>query len=228
MSYLRDHVIVLKKEPFREQDRRVVMYGEEHGLLMAVARGSSLKDSKQAGHLEPFTEAEVMIAKGKVFDKLAVARSRGSEIRIPRRLSSYVFLGAFSDLVTSLTRPGMSDHRLFDLLQEVRAVSMILPEDLTIDRARFLLAGATLKLLDLVGFAPALEEEDREEALPPQSLTLLKFLRRFPLADALRVTTTTDVLRAASGFIEDAVRHTPLEHPPHGPATVRILLTPTR
>src|SRR5262249_25813712 len=151
---------------------RYVMYGREHGLLIAVARGSSLKASKQAGHLEPFTETEVMIAKGSAFDKLAVARARGSRIRIPRRLSSYALLGAFFDLVMSLTRPGISDDRIFDLLQDVRSVSIDLPEDVTPERVRLMLAGATLKLLDLIGFAPRLEDAGQ---LAPQAVTLLKF-----------------------------------------------------
>lgn len=221
MAYLRDRVIILKKEPFREQDRRYTLYGREHGLLVAVARGASLKSSKQAGHLEPFSEAEVMIAKGIAFDKLAVARSIGLARRVPAQLPSYIILGAFFDLVISLSRPGISDHRIFDLLTEVREVCASLPAELSLERSRLLLAGATLKLLDLLGFAPPLDE--RHE-LPEKSVTLLKFLRRFSLADALRVTATTDVLNAASAFIEDAVRHTPLDKPPHGPTTVLALL----
>src|SRR6266567_7926085 len=100
MPYLRDRVIVLSKEPFREQDRRYVMYGQEHGLLIAVARGASVKSSKQAGHLEPFCTSDVMIAKGSAFDKLAVAKMvdwpwRGSS----PRLEAYAVCGAFSELV---------------------------------------------------------------------------------------------------------------------------------
>lgn len=221
MAYLRDRAIVLKKEPFREQDRRYTLYGREHGLLVAVARGSSLKRSKQAGHLEPFSEAEVMIAKGAAFDKLAVARSVASAVRVVPRLPSYAILGAFFDLVVSLNRPGISDRRIFDLVSEMRDVCASLPAELSHDRARLLLSAATLKLLDLLGFAPPFGDD---EDLPAQSATLLKFLRRVPLADALRVTATTDVLNAASARIEDAVRHTPLTAPPHGPSTLRFLL----
>ena len=73
MPYIRDRVIVLRSESFREHDRRIVMFGLGHGLLSAVARGASAQQAKQGGHIVPFSEAEVLIAKGAAFDKLAVA-----------------------------------------------------------------------------------------------------------------------------------------------------------
>lgn len=221
MPYLRDRVIVLKKEPFREQDRRYTMFGFEHGLLIAVARGSSLKKSKQAGHLEPFSEAEVMIAKGSAFDKLAVARLIPAP-RFADQLSSYAIFGAFCSLVISLTRPAISEQKIFVLLSELRDVCASLLLELSVERARLVLAAATLKLLDLVGFAPPIEQVVRE--LPVQSVTLFKFLRRFPIADVLRVTAATDVLIATSSFIEGAIRETPVQSQPHGPTTLRSLL----
>ena len=43
VPYLRDRAIVLRNEPFREHDRKVVLFGMQHGLLEAVARGASRK-----------------------------------------------------------------------------------------------------------------------------------------------------------------------------------------
>lgn len=220
MPYLRDRVIVLKKEPFREQDRRYTMFGREHGFMVAVARGSALKKSKQAGHLEPFSESEVMIAKGSAFDKLAVGR-QVSAPKFPPNLSSYAVYGGFCDLVISLSRPGISDERIFELLIEVRAVCAGLLSELSPGRARLLLASATLKLLDLAGFAPPLDEALN---LPAPAITLIKFLRRFSVADALRVTAPLNILDTSSSFVEGAVSRTPLVSAPHGPLTVRSLL----
>lgn len=221
MPYLRDTAIVLKKEPFREQDRRYVMYGREHGLLTAVARGSSLKSSKQAGHLEPFSIIEVMIAKGSAFDKLAVARAQGPSRPPDVRLASFAILGAFHDLVVSLTRPGISDPQIFDLLHELRTVCFSFPSDPSPERSRLLFAAATLKLLDLTGFGPPIEVE--EDDLSHTAL-LLSFARKSPLADVIRVTATTDLLSTTASWIEDALRHTPLTQAPRGPLTIRALL----
>jgi len=221
VPYLRDRVFILKKEPFREQDRRIVMYGREHGLLVAVARGSSNASSKQAGHLEPFSEADVMIAHGKAFDKLAVA-SRVPDA-LPRfRLGGLAVLGAFSDLIASLTRPGIADPRIFDLYRDVREAASSLPDATTPERGRLLHAAASLKLLDLIGFAPT---ADRSSGLVSGPVKALAFMRRAPILDVLRLTVTTDVLEAACAFVDEAMRQTPLDRPPHGPTTIGALLS---
>jgi recombinational DNA repair protein (RecF pathway) len=217
--YLRDRVIVLKKDPYREHDRRYVMYGIEHGLLSAVARGASLPKSKQAGHLEPFSEAEVMIAKGVAFDKLAVAKLvPGSAVRDVQRSTSLVALttlGAFADLVIRLSRPGISDERIFELLKELVEVLSVLPSEPSADRSRFLHATAMLKLLDLIGFGPAIEMEDAQLA------TVLKFMRGAALSDILRVTASREILQNASSFVEEALTQAPLDADPHGVQTIR-------
>lgn len=225
MPYIRDRVIVLKKEPFREQDRRYVLYGRAHGLLTAVARGSASVRSKQAGHLEPLTVSDVMIAKGAAFDKLAVARA----VRAPRPASPGVHLaanavcGAACDLVTRLTRPGIADERIFDLLDELASATASMPAPPTPERARFLHGGVTLRLLDLLGFAPPIAQAE-EGTTPVAALVLVSFMRRATLSDLLRVTAPTDALLAASGFVTEALKQTPLEREPHGEGTIRALL----
>lgn len=218
--YLRDRAFVLKKEPFREQDRSYVMYGREHGLLYGVARGSSLRLAKQAGHLEPFSEIEVMIAKGRSFDKIAVARLIRRPSNLNRSLPALTVLGAFSSLIVSLTRPGISDSRIFYLLLELREACVSFSSNPSPERSRLLLAAATLKLLDILGFGPRLDP-----ASAVATTTLLKFMRRFPLADVLRITAAPHVLISAAEFIEESLRHTPLTSPPHGPKTLYALLT---
>lgn len=215
MSYLRDRVIVLKKEPFREQDRRYVMYGAEFGLLSAVARGASIASSKQAGHLEPFSESEVMIAKGAAFDKLAVAKRISAASLSPSTLTGIAVCGAFSDLLIRLIRPGISDVRIFSLIQElVQTVSQI--PDLSSDRARLLLSAATIQLLDHLGFGPPVPSPAQQGTTPVPALALVSFMRRSALVDTLRVTASVDVLRQSSGFVEEALKQTSLEHEPRG------------
>lgn len=220
MSYIRDTAIVLKKEPFRDHDRRYVLYGREHGLIVAIARGASRILSKQAGHLEPFHVAEVMVAPGRGFDHLAVARNLPGVSRPPfAHVASYAILGGLSDLIISLTRQGVSDDRIFNLVIEVSEMCVRLPEEPTLPRARFLAATATLQLIDLLGFGPSFADT----SLSPQALTLVRFMRRFPIADAIRVSALTDCFDEASSFVETSLRHTPLSIEPHTAKTIHAM-----
>lgn len=208
MSYVRDTVFILKNEPFREHDSRVTMYGRVHGKLAAVARGSRRWGAKQGGHLEPFSVAEVMIAHGASFDKLAVAR-RVQPVRM--HLPSFALCGAFVGLVDAFVHPHVPEAALYDLLIELRAVLADEPV-VSADRARFLLAGATLKLLDILGYAPVLEDK------------ILKFMRQAGLEELKRLTAAPETLQAAGAAIEEALRHTPLQREPHGAKTLAALL----
>lgn len=156
MPYIRDRAIILRSDPFREHDRRVVMFGMQHGLLEAVARGASAAQAKQAGHVVPLTEAEVLVAKGAAFDKLAVARTIHASRLLRRRLGALAFVGGFFDLFVRLQRPGIVDVELYALLSEVLALADALPDEPSLDRARLLYAAASLKLMDRMGFAPPL------------------------------------------------------------------------
>ncbi len=221
MPYLRDTVIVLKKEPFREQDRRYVMYGREHGLLSAVARGSSVRTSKQAGHLEPFSISEVMIAKGAAFDKLAVARL--TRAFTGDTVAAFAICGAAADLAVRLLRPGIADDRLFDLVSDLLRMAEALPSEPSPERAQLLLAAATLKFLDLLGYAPRIEPA-LADTTPVPALAVVSFLRGAAFVDILRLTGTTDVFEAACGFVAEALEAAPLPQAPHGPRSLAAVL----
>lgn len=156
MSYLRDRAVVLKKEPFREHDARVTLYGQTLGKMSAVARGSERWEAKQLGHLEPFSEVEMLIAKGAAFDKLAVARVVSPRPRLRVHLGSIAIAGAFFDVVDRLTRPGIVDEDLYRLLTDVLDLADVSDAQPSSERGRLLFAAACLKSLDILGFAPQL------------------------------------------------------------------------
>lgn len=211
MSYIRDTVIVLKNEPYREHDAWVVMYGRTNGKMEAVARGARRWEAKHRGHIEPFSEVEVMIAKGAAFDKLAVARLVRPRHLLRAELTRLTVAGAFFDLTEQLTRPGMNDPSVYDLLCETLDV-LEAASSLSPDRSRFLLAAASLKLMDALGYAPDFSER------------LLKFMRSQPLKELLRLTAPVSAFRAASQAVEQALEQTPLSSEPHGQKTVAAYL----
>ena len=226
MPYLRDTAFILKKEPVNEHDRRYILYGRDHGLLTAVARGTSLRTSKQAGHLEPFTEAEIMIAKGRAWDKLAVARNVSEEgvVRLQlRTIGAMAVMGAFCDLVASLTRSGVCDARIYDLIKDTRLACVKMDSVASSTRASFIFSGSALKLLDLLGYAPIANESINQDVRK-----LVAFARKFPLTEALRITAAPIVFNEFSYFVESALSHAPLEKKPHGFKTVSVIASPSR
>lgn len=158
MSYLRDRVIVLKNEPFREHDSWLTFYGQQHGKLIAVARGARRWEAKQLGHLEPLSEAEVMIAQGQAFDKVAVATTVSVRHQLRSRLSSLVIAGTMSSLVERLTHPGVADQTVYHLLIDLFHFLDQLPAEPSPERSRLFTASMTLHLLDTLGYALQLEQ----------------------------------------------------------------------
>jgi DNA repair protein RecO (recombination protein O) len=254
MSYLRDTAIILKAEPFREQDTWVTMYGREHGKLIAVARGARRMSAKSLGHLQPCSEVEVMIAKGAAFDKLAVVQVVRPRVELRQCLEGMALAGAFVDALERLTRPAFADRDIHTLLVEVLDTSACLKAEMSPLRGQVLFAAASLKLLGLLGYAPSLDACARcrgtieamwltSEAsgfvcgscirttvgrvhgpLPGRTDSLVRFLRAASLADILRVTANRDQLLAAIQTVDGAFHHAPLSTAPHGSVTVQALL----
>lgn len=158
MSYLRDTVIILRHEPFREHDARITMFGRTLGKRMAVARGARRMEAKHLGHLEPLSEVEMMIAQGIAFDKIAVARLVRPRQTLRQDLAGLAIGGAYAHLVELMTRPDAPDEVLYDLLREILELASGLQSFPSVPRGRLVFAAATLKLLDLSGYAPHFDE----------------------------------------------------------------------
>lgn len=221
MSYVRDHVYILKTAPFREHDVWVSMYGREHGKMEAVARGIRSWRAKQRGHLEPLTLVDVMVAKGVTFDKLAVAHAVSAQTDLRQRLGAMVMIGSFAHLLDSLTRPGISDPELFYLLEELMQAWRSSQREPTPERTRLLYAAAASKLLDTLGYGPVYETS----RLSDEANKLLAMLPQMSLSLTLSVTAPSSVFNEVSSMVERALENAPLRDRPHGPATIVSLLT---
>lgn len=68
--------LVLRRHNLGEADRIVTFITPDRGKLKAVARGVRRIGSRQAGHLELFSEVELMLAEGRNLDIITSARLR--------------------------------------------------------------------------------------------------------------------------------------------------------
>lgn len=65
MSLTKTKGVIIRATNLREADRILEIYSDELGKIRAVARGVRKIQSKLAGHLEPFTYVDLMLAKGR-------------------------------------------------------------------------------------------------------------------------------------------------------------------
>lgn len=221
MPYLRDTAYVLKSEPYREHDAWITLYGRNHGKMEAVARGVRTWKAKQRGHLEPLTKTDVMIAVGTSFDKLAVAHAVNAQTDLRKGLDAMAMLGSFSHLVDHLTRPGVADPEVFHLLDELATTWRGAVREATSDRARFLYAVSSFRLMSCLGYAPSFERID----LSDDARRLMQVLPEMPLAFALAVTAPTVALNEVAAVVEKALERTPLAEHQHGSRTISAILS---
>ncbi len=254
MSYIRDEVVVLKKMSIREWDRQYFLYGREHGLLFAVARGAMKPSAKQASQLEPFTFADVMIAKGRAYDHLAVA-VRGKANKRFNAVGAFAVAGAFSDLCLKLLKPGVADERIYRLWLELAGILAQFKAEISPLRAQLLFSAVSLRLLDLLGYGPFFKacsvcgeaqgptevfyapernsivcldcRKDISEALirvPAHAMNLLQFLRSASLTDVMRVTAKVDLIETVVVMTREICKHAPLDFEPHGFTSIQKLI----
>jgi DNA repair protein RecO (recombination protein O) len=150
----RTESIVIKKEPWREFDRLYTLYTRRAGKLKVMAKGSRRFQSKLAAHLEPFLLTDVMIARGRQFDKLAGSDGLTIFSRLGRDLNKIALLNYCFEILDELTGFGQADERIFHLAREMLALAdenHLSPEKSVLAAKIFI-----LKLLGYLGYEPEL------------------------------------------------------------------------
>lgn len=110
--------IVLKREPFRENDSRISVYSREKGKLELVARGTKKIGSKLAGHIEPFNLVDLMIIRGKQFDYVGTALNAHFFYDLKSDLNKILFAGKVLGEVNTILKPGIQDEIIFNALND--------------------------------------------------------------------------------------------------------------
>ena len=97
--------IVLKRRDQGEADRLLTVLARERGKVTLLAKGVRRQASRKAGHLEPFTYVELLVAKGKSLDIVTQAETVEAH-----RQSARGFVAQFVGLLCRRTgrrvRPG--------------------------------------------------------------------------------------------------------------------------
>jgi DNA repair protein RecO (recombination protein O) len=154
--------IILKRRDYQENDRLFYIYTKEHGKIELVAKGTKKITSKLNSYLEPFYLADLMIAKGKVFDKLANANiiKTYNNLRTDKDLAGFFIINYLSEVINNLILGQTPQNRKYDLLLELLD---ILDNEVQKSRGNkkdwllFLTNIYILKFLNLLGYRPEIQ-----------------------------------------------------------------------
>lgn len=146
----RVQAIVLRHRDYGETDRMLVLFTLERGKLTAIAKGVRKLHSRKAGHLEPFTQVNLQLARGR--DLMIITQAETIEAFLPLRED--LRLPTYASYVVELL-----DRFTYEE-GENRAIYRTLMHTLTrlcsFDDPDLVVRYYELRLLDLSGFRPQL------------------------------------------------------------------------
>ncbi|HTM68563.1 MAG TPA: DNA repair protein RecO [Candidatus Binatia bacterium] len=237
MATYRDKGIVLRTKTLRDADRHYVVFTETHGKVLLLAKGSRRGKSKMAPHLGSFGVVDLMVAKGRIVDRLA-----GAGLATPYRslidsLEKTALAQGVLLAVDAMTKRELPEPRIFALLAEWLAALDAGPAP-DPGRRHVLFDAAIGKLMDVLGFAIDLKrcvrcrnplvpegnavnviaggiecagcKDPGAASVSPEAIKALRFLRAEPFASAPSLRLPSGVRREV-GFITDLMLTTHLE-----------------
>jgi DNA repair protein RecO (recombination protein O) len=148
----RTPAVILKRMDLGEADRIVTLFSRDEGKIRAVAKGVRKTTSRAAGHLEPFTVADVLLAVGRELDVISQADTLESFRTIREDLDLTTHAYYLAEVVDLLTEDKHENRPVFEILvQGLHALTQ------TSD-VRLVLVAFHLNLLDALGYRPELRE----------------------------------------------------------------------
>jgi len=146
----RVEAIVLRHTDWGEADRLLWLFTREIGKVKVVAKGVRKPRSRKAGHLEPFTRVELLLAYGRDLPIVTQAEAKETYLELREDLVRVGYASYIIELLDRFTYEEGENFALYRLLSET--LSRINMEKDTAFAVRYY----EVRLLDLVGFRPQL------------------------------------------------------------------------
>jgi DNA repair protein RecO (recombination protein O) len=146
----RVEAIVLRHTNWGEADRLLWLFTREIGKIQVVAKGVRKPRSRKAGHLEPFTRVELLLARGRDLPIITQAEAKDVYLTLREDLVRVGYAAYVIELLDRFTYEEGENNSLYRLLSET--LSRLNSEDQPAFGVRYY----EVRLLDLVGFRPQL------------------------------------------------------------------------
>lgn len=147
---IRTKAVVLRRQNLGEADRLITVYTPAHGKLKAIAKGVRRPQSRKAGHLEPFMQVDLLVARGRDLDVVTQAEGIETYVNLRQDLELLTLAAYVVELLDRFTIERDENRSLFRLLIN------------TLDRLNqgaepdAVLRYYELRLLELTGYRPEL------------------------------------------------------------------------
>jgi DNA repair protein RecO (recombination protein O) len=145
--------IALKRMDYGEADRIITIMTPDRGKIRVLARGVRRSTSRMAGHLELFSDAHLMLARGRELDTVTQASTVEPFRHLREDMTCVSYAYHIGELVDSLLQDHDPHAEVFRLLLEALAAL-----DSAVEAPDLIARHFELHLLDLVGFRPELGE----------------------------------------------------------------------
>lgn len=110
--------IVLKRRDMGEADRLLTVFTRDRGKLTLLAKGVRRQASRKAGHIEPFTCTDLLVAKGKSLDIVTQAETVAAHRHLREDLWRSSWAYYVVELADAFVQEADPNALLFDLLLE--------------------------------------------------------------------------------------------------------------
>lgn len=149
----RTPAIILKRRDFGEADRLLTILTPEHGKVDVIAKGARKATSTKTGHVELFTRADMLIHRGRDLGIATQVEMTEPFLALREDLQRGAYANYAGELLDRFTAAGDDDlHDVFHLLLRT------LQDLCTDDDPRLVMRYYEMRLLDLVGFRPELNQ----------------------------------------------------------------------
>jgi DNA repair protein RecO (recombination protein O) len=223
----RVEAVVLRHHDYGEADRLLTLYTRQLGKTRVLAKGARKIASRKAGHIEPFTQVKLQLARGR--DMLLVTQADTVDAYLPLR-ENLMLTGQASYVLELLDRFTYVDE--IENPSTYRLLTDTLARLASNDDPWLVIRYYEMRLLDLLGFRPQLiqcvncgreiKAEDQffsfraggvicprcGQGLPqlkPISVETLKYLRHFQRSnyrDASRARPNAEVQKEAEDLMQ--------------------------
>jgi DNA repair protein RecO (recombination protein O) len=112
----RCEAIVLSRMDFGEADRILTLYSRQHGKLRVIAKGARRPLSRLGPHLEYFSRARLMLARGRELDVVTGAETADAHLAIRDDLDAFGHASHMVEILGRLTEERQENAAVFDLL----------------------------------------------------------------------------------------------------------------